>query len=143
MLRANDESVSFDVAWTELAVKANLPSKDYLEATGPAPTTRDDRRRFVRFRCRGRAILERGADRIAAYVADASRGGMGIISPIQLFPMERVHITTPGVKMPLVVVWCRKLAEGCYQCGCKFQQADRGLKRDAAAGSGTTQANIR
>jgi hypothetical protein len=122
VLCANDASVSFDDAWTELAVRANLPSKDYLEANGPAPAIPDDRRRFVRFRCRGRAILQRGADRMAAYTADLSRAGIGIISPVQLFPRQAVHIATSGQTFHLVVVWCLKLGKDCYQCGCQFEQ---------------------
>lgn len=121
MLCTNDESVKFEDAWMQLAVRANLPSKDYLDVTGPAAATPEDRRRFVRFRCRGRAILERGPDRLAAYTADISRSGLGIISPAQLFPRERVQVTTFRQKLSLVVVWCLKLGEDCYQCGCQFK----------------------
>lgn len=122
MLRTNNESLAFDESWSELPVRASVPSEDYLEVSGPAPAHPDDRRRFARFRCRGRAILERGSDRLAAYTADISRSGMGIISPVQLLPRESVEVTTSRQKLPLLVVWCLRLGNNSYQCGCLFQQ---------------------
>jgi PilZ domain len=116
----NHDSVTFDEAWTQLPVRAAVPSKDYLEVTGPAPAHPNERRRFVRFRCRGRAILEKDAQSMAAYTADISRSGMGIISPVQLFPHERVQVTTVRQKLPMIVIWCLRLGKDCYQCGCRF-----------------------
>lgn len=120
MLCTDHDPVTFDEVWTQIPLRAAVPSKDYLEVTGPAPAHPNERRRFVRFRCRGRAILQKDAQFMAAYTADISRSGMGILSPIQLFPNERVQVSTVRQKLSCVVVWCLRLGKDCYQCGCRF-----------------------
>lgn len=120
--RIKGDSLTFDQEWMQLPVRAAVPSQDYLEVTGPAPTPHDDRRRSARYRCRGRAILQRESERFAGYTADVSPTGMGIISPVQLLPKEHVEITTFRQKVPLIVIWCRRLGKDCYQCGCQFEE---------------------
>lgn len=121
MLRTHDEALTLDELWSQLPCRAGIPSQNYLDVRGPAPAHPNERRRFVRFRYRGRAIVERDGNRMAGYTVDVSRSGMGIISPVQLFPSECVQVTTVRQNFSLTVVWCVRLGQDCYQCGCKFQ----------------------
>lgn len=127
MLDQELDAMTFDERWERLPVKAPDPNAGGQEASGDSAHA-FEKRKFVRLRCQGRAILDRQAERLAVYVVDLSRSGIGILSPVQLFPSELVQLTTPDRRLPLCVVRCVRLGPDCFHCGCRFQrQGERAM----------------
>jgi hypothetical protein len=115
----------------ETALPAMIESaEDFFAKAGPLPSAYDEARRFPRFYYRSCAEATiyalRGdakADRVRCTVVtrDLSRGGMGILCPQELFPGQRLDIVLNGDQQrTLEVMWCRRLADRSYACGCKF-----------------------
>ena len=70
---------------------------------------------------RGKAVLKRDEARLGVYTKDLSRQGLCFLSPVQLFPLERVTIEMPNeAEYHLELTRCRRIAESCYECGTKF-----------------------
>jgi hypothetical protein len=114
---------AFDEAWERLPVRAPNPIEGDIDASRDSLEPYE-KRKFVRLRCQGRAILNRRDEHLAVYVVDVSRSGIGLISPVQLFPSEFVGLTTPDRQLSLRVVRCIRLGPGCFHCGCKFQRRE-------------------
>jgi hypothetical protein len=123
MLDQDHDVKVFDQAWERLPVRAPDPIGGDFDGSHEPPQS-FEKRKFVRLRCQGRAILERELEHLAVYVVDLSRTGIGIISPVQLFPSELVELATPDRRLPLRVVRCIRLGPDCYHCGCRFQRRE-------------------
>ena len=104
-----------------------------FELQGPAPTFPGCKRRFPRFRCRGkenRVALEHrqslpGLPRanawLAAYLTDIGRGGVGLLHSEPLYPRERLRILLrDGSLRQIEIVRCHRVAERCYCIGARF-----------------------
>ncbi len=109
--------------WDTIESKASLPTtpEEFFGKSGLKAL--EEHRAFVRHYLRCQGILRRKRDREthAIYMKDCSRVGMGLISPVQLFPRERIQILmNPQRNYKLEVIRCRRLRENCYECGTIF-----------------------
>ncbi|MEM9353341.1 MAG: PilZ domain-containing protein [Planctomycetota bacterium] len=124
-LAAQPESVTKD-QWSLLTVRADLPCSpdEYFDQSGPLKTVNDTRRRFHRIFLRSVAVIWNGETALAGYARDVSRMGVGIYSPVQLFPGDIIHLGLPG-KPPisLEITRCIRRRERCYECGSVFRTA--------------------
>jgi hypothetical protein len=123
MLDISDEQCLIKLAWEKAEQKASLPSelKDFFEQHGAMPVRPGCRRAYHRFYLRGKAILQRSDIHLGVYTADASRQGICFLSPVQLLPKERCRIRLPKTKeFKIEIVRCRRICDGCYECGAMF-----------------------
>ncbi|MEX2316456.1 MAG: PilZ domain-containing protein [Pirellulales bacterium] len=123
MLDRGDATSVIDDAWDAVEQKTRLPEQleAFLASRGPTPLHFDSRRAFHRFFMRNKAILERRESRFAVYTKDISRQGIGILTPVQLLPKERVQLRLAnGTDYSLEIARCRRVDVGCYECGTRF-----------------------
>jgi hypothetical protein len=107
--------------WRSTDSQAALPTnpEEFFGKAGPKQA--DQQRAYERHYLRCQAILRRECETHAIYMKDCSRTGMGIISPVQLFPRQRVQLwMSPQRSYSLEVVRCRRLGTNCYECGTIF-----------------------
>jgi hypothetical protein len=131
---APEQLSNFHAEWSSLPVRARARADGRMPAGATLGSS--EQRKFSRFRCNGQAILQRQTDRLAALVVDISRSGVGIISPVQLFPCELVLLTTPQGRFPARVVSCVRLDAACYRCGCRFQRRTNDAEASPASSVG-------
>ncbi len=123
MLDCSDEPCVIELFWENAVHKTRLPEKftDFFERHGTVRAREGCRRAYLRFYLRGQAIVNRKEDRLGVLTTDASRQGIGFLSPIQLLPKERCRIQLPKTKgFQIEVVRCRRIDERCYECGATF-----------------------
>jgi len=143
-LDCGDAAKLIDDQWTAAELTTCLPEdfEAFRAARGATPLQFNTRRNYRRFFLRSKAILTRREARLGVYTKDVSRKGIGILSPIQLFPKERIQLQLPsGAKYGLEVVRCRRVAANCYECGTQFTlQPENGVlaSADGRNGDGDT-----
>lgn len=123
MLDSSNEPCVVELAWEKAAHKACLPKKftDFFERHGAVRAREGCRRAYLRFYLRGQAVVDRQGDQLGVFTTDASRQGIGFLSPVQLLPKERCRIQLPKTKgFQIEVVRCRRIDEHCYECGATF-----------------------
>lgn len=121
MLELSDATEISDL-WESLPSKAILPTTpdEFFGKSGPTQTAHT-KRAYERHYLRCQAIMERKLETHACYMRDCSRIGMGLISPVQLFPREHVWLRLKDNRCyTLEVIRCRRLSENCYECGTIF-----------------------
>ncbi|NOZ40159.1 MAG: hypothetical protein GXP24_08030 [Planctomycetes bacterium] len=107
--------------WDKIESKASLPTtpEEFFGKSGLKAL--EEHRAFVRHYLRCQGILQRERETHAIYMKDCSRVGMGLISPVQLFPRERIQIwMKPQRNYTLEVIRCRRIRVNCYECGTIF-----------------------
>jgi hypothetical protein len=115
----------------KLECHVQVPDKwdDFYDRRGPMPATSEDRRRFARLHCPGRAVLqmettlpaiERGQQVHCVLTKDISRGGLSFLHTEQLFPEERIKLWLPIGKHDALIVRCQRRNENCYEIGAVF-----------------------
>ena len=107
--------------WENLPSQAELPvpAEEFFSKSGQKRFV--EQREFDRHYLRCQAIMRLGFDQHAIYIKDCSRAGMGLISPVQLFPREQVQIwMSPQRSYSLEVTRCRRIRADCYECGTIF-----------------------
>jgi hypothetical protein len=112
-----------DFEWGAVELKAHLPErlKQYFEPRGALPIHPDSRRAYSRFYLRSKAIVLRQDAVLGVYTVDASRKGIRFLSPVQLYPKERVRISLPKTKdFQIEIARCRRIEDFCYECGATF-----------------------
>jgi hypothetical protein len=109
--------------WESLTSRTELPctAEAYFLPSGAAAPHGDCGRQYRRFQFREKGVMARDGRYHAIYLKDASKKGMGFLSPVQVFPAERVQLllAEPGL-IDLEVRRCRRLRANCYECGCIF-----------------------
>ena len=123
MLELSPNQNLVDLAWDEVEKKTRLPENmaDFFEQLGLMPHHSGCRRAHQRFFIRGKAILRWQDTHYGVYSADASRGGVRFLSPVELPIHERVRIRLPNTKeFQIEIVRCHRLDECCYDCGAVF-----------------------
>jgi hypothetical protein len=123
MLDIGHERNVIEDSWELVEREVRLPvgEADFLAVKGPAPRHVHTKRRFHRFYFRGKAILYHQDSMLGAYSKDVSREGIGLLSPVQLFPKVRVQLRVTGNQLlNLEIARCRRVGENCYECGAKF-----------------------
>lgn len=109
--------------WTTLESQAVLvvPREEFFAPVGPKPEKKGCHRNYERHFMRCKAILQQECEKHAIYIKDCSRTGMGIISPVQLFPKQRVQVWIDEQRSyQLEIARCRKRGPNCYECGTVF-----------------------
>ena len=120
MLDLGDATKVSDL-WQNMDSQAALPAtpEDFFGKAGPKRS--DEQRAYERHYLRCQAILRRECETHAIYMKDCSRTGMGLISPVQLFPRERVQLwMSQQSSYSLEVTRCRRIRPKCYECGTIF-----------------------
>ncbi len=123
MLDCRNEPCVIELHWDSATHQARLPEKftDFFERHGTVRAREGCRRAYLRFYLRGQAIVDRRGDQLGVFTTDASRQGIGFLSPVQLLPKERCRIQLPKTKgFQIEVVRCRRIDERCYECGATF-----------------------
>jgi hypothetical protein len=123
MLGLSDEQNVIAITWDKVEKKTHLPEelRDFFDRVGPMPPQHNCRRAYQRFYIRGKAILHHKDAPLGVYTVDASRQGLCFLSPVQIFPKERCRIRLPNTKeFQIQIVRCRRVDEGCYECGAMF-----------------------
>jgi hypothetical protein len=117
------DATTLAARWEGASVRAVLVEAegDFLTKTGIEASPHAYPRSYDRYYYRTKALLTRDGTTLAVYVKDISRMGIGLISPVQLFPCDRVElIVSEQRRYTLDVVRCRRLAANCYCCGATF-----------------------
>ena len=111
--------------WDDLESKAVLPTspEEFFDKSGPKSATKplNEQRDFERHYLRCQAIIRYEGQSHAVYMKDCSRAGMGLVSPVQLFPRESIQLwMNPQRSYSLEVIRCRRIRANCYECGTIF-----------------------
>lgn len=113
----------------KLECKVKLPDNledNFFDGQGEVHDGYDERRRFVRRKCRTKGILEldqtlpqieRSKKTHAVITSDISRGGFGFYHFEQLFPGERAKLWLPTQRFAVVIARCTRIGENCYLIG--------------------------
>jgi hypothetical protein len=112
-----------DQLWNSVPSRTELPADEdeYLDAYGPAGAMGESRRQYLRIQFRETALLVRGDQCHAIYTKDASPKGVALLTPVQIFPQERIKLVLRDhPTMELELRRCRRLASNCYECGTVF-----------------------
>ena len=123
MLERGHEQKMIDDLWECATAKVQLPapmSKDFFARRGAMPLWQENKRAYHRYYMRGKALLKRGNAVLGSYTKDVSRQGVGFLSPVQLMPKERVKLHLPTAELSLEVARCRRVDQGCFDCGARF-----------------------
>lgn len=123
MLDISIQTTLMDRFWKATPSKAELPTDqdEFFSRRGPTTACPMSDRGFQRYYFRGKAILQLGDVCHAVYTNDVSRTGIGLYSPVQLFPCDKVTLVLPTRdEVVLQVTRCRRVADRCYDCGSVF-----------------------
>jgi hypothetical protein len=123
MLELDNGQILMDDLWETTIAKVQLSAsvgKDFFTMRGPTPVFYDNQRSYHRHFMRGKAVLKRGKSMLGAYTKDVSRQGVGFLSPLQLLPKEFVRLHLPTAELSLEVTRCRRVDQGCFDCGARF-----------------------
>jgi hypothetical protein len=115
--------------WTATKAQAALTSApdEFFAPAGPVARQFVTRRSYHRFYYRRQAILSIGKTLLGVYTTDVSQLGIGLVTPEQLFPLDRATLLIPGPKKTAIEIsCCHRLESGCYLCGAKFIDASTG-----------------
>ena len=109
--------------WDRADLKAALPAPpdEFFALSGTMPENKSSHRAYKRYYLRRKALVSCRDETLAVYLLDCSRMGMGLISPVQLFPCQQIKVYL-GNRMHyrLEIRRCRRVAENCYECGTIF-----------------------
>lgn len=114
-----------DEAFGPIVLHAELPCppEEFFGLSGAVLLYGDSRRQYHRFYLREHVAMVRRGEAYGIYIKDASRKGIGFLSPIQLFPRDLVIAALPEFgALKLSVRRCRRLAPQCYDCGSIFAE---------------------
>lgn len=109
--------------WDATESTAILPTsaEEFFAATGPVRERTNSRRAHERHHLRCRAIVKCDCLAHAVYLQDCSRMGIGLLSPVQLFPRQRIQLWMDDQRSyQLEIARCRRLGPKCYECGTVF-----------------------
>ncbi len=116
------EALAHDWDLTEL--QAVLPPnelEEFCEPVGMMTRQSNCRRAFPRFFVRGKAILRYEGRMLGIYSADASRGGVRFLAPIDLTLGCRATIRVPNTKeFQIEIVRSTRINDNCFDCGAVF-----------------------
>jgi hypothetical protein len=67
-------------------------------------------------------FCNRSADPVGIYSRDFSRQGVGLLSPFEIYPEERIRIALPAFWVEVLVVRARRITSKCYEIGTELIQ---------------------
>lgn len=118
-----DQSLMADV-WEAVEARVQLPvalRSSFFDKSGPMPTHHENNRSYHRYFMRAKAVLKRGDAKLGIYTKDVSRQGIGLLSPVQLMPLDAVELILPdGSQLNLKIARCRRIDRECFECGARF-----------------------
>lgn len=124
MLDLSVSTVITDEAWSTLDRRAVMPKVRDEEDPMGSVSKHDPRRKRRRISLPGRGLLVHGNPLVGeslisgVYTVDFSADGLGLYSPMQLLPKERVTLILPNCDpLKLSAMRCRKIEASCYRCG--------------------------
>jgi hypothetical protein len=135
MLDCHAETVPTVDQVGQLSCSAKLPAawQSDFELQGMASSFPGCKRRFPRFRCRGKnnlvalehrqtlPSLPRAHAWFALYLVDIGRGGVGLLHGEPLYPKERSRVVLlNGSLRQIEIVRCERVAERCFKIGARF-----------------------
>ena len=123
MLEVGNGQELMNDLWDATAAKVQLTEplrKCFFSVKGPTPVFYDNKRTYHRYFMRGKAVLKRGKTMFGTYTKDVSRQGVGFLCPVQLLPKELVKLRLPTTELSLEVARCRRVDQGCFDCGARF-----------------------
>ena len=113
-----------DQIWKSIPSRAELSAGDegsYFAPVGFVSPSVGSRRNYVRLHMRERGLVVRGEHYHAVYTKDASPKGIAFLSPVQIFPAERIRLLLNRYQpIDLELRRCRRLGPKCYECGTVF-----------------------
>jgi hypothetical protein len=101
----------------------------FFEESGVLPSLPNDMRRSQRRAVRTFGLLRidgtipaitRSSALFGIYTKDFSKNAVGLISPIQLYPGERLRLILPTCWLSLEVIRCRRHNSTCYEVGAQL-----------------------
>lgn len=118
------ESVKWDIElprdWT-----------DYFDHRGETSSFNGDVRSNKRMMVRTYGLMwteeslsfcHRSAEPIGIYTRDFSRQGVGLLTPFQIYPEERIRVVLPAFWVELSIVRARRITNKCYEVGAELLQ---------------------
>jgi hypothetical protein len=123
MLAVSAEQDLIAETWEAADRTVQLPESmaRFADKHGPMPLYHENKRGYHRHYMRGKAIVKRGETTLATYTKDISRQGIGLLSPVQLLPLERVELLlVSGSNLHVEVTRCRRIDKNCFDCGARF-----------------------
>jgi len=122
MLGVSDAS-KLTKLWADTTLQTVLPVSpvEFFALTGPMLTRRDCERAYERQYLRRKAVVKQDGESLGVYLQDCSRMGIGLLSPIQFFPCERIQVCMDNRRIyELEIRRCQRLGNRCYECGTIF-----------------------
>lgn len=132
MLDLSDAPQLSERTWLTLPERAKLPCslRAYMAGGGEDRVRAASRRRYQRASLRSIAIGMTGDDALALYMKDVSRMGVGFYAPKNLLPQTLLKVWLPtGRMLSVKLTRCRRLGEGCFECGAAFDFGADGKSR--------------
>jgi hypothetical protein len=110
--------------WKSIGSRTKLPcdAEEYFAPVGIAGTAGESRRQYLRVFMRQPAVFFRGEQCHAIYTKDASPKGIALLTPVQIFPTERIKLVMGKGAVELDLKRCRRVSEDCYECGTVFAE---------------------
>ena len=106
---------------TESKTVLAVSEEDFFSARGELTECTTSRRAHERHFLRSPAIIKCGHQTHAVYLKDVSRTGIGLLSPVQLFPRQQfLMLLTEQIRYRLQTIRCRRVGPKCYECGTVF-----------------------
>ena len=98
----------------------------YFQERGEVPCYADDERNNQRLKVRAHGLMHfdvslpfrpRGSGPVGVYTRDFSRHGCGLLTPVELYPLEKIRIALPTFWVQLEVVRARRITSKCFEIG--------------------------
>ena len=115
MIQSVDWDIELPIEWAT-----------YFQERGEVPCYSDDERINQRLKVRAHGLMHfegslrfrpRPIEPIGVYTRDFSRHGCGLLTPMELFPTEKIRIALPTFWVQLEVVRARLITRKCFEIG--------------------------
>ena len=124
MLALSPDRDLIDELWKDASSVAVLPAclrQQFFSKSGPLPVYHENKRTFHRHYLRRKAILKYRNAMYGIFTKDISRQGIGLLSPVQLLPMEQVSLLlSRDSSLQLEIARCRRIEKDCFDIGARF-----------------------
>lgn len=129
----NDYSSRFGELIESIVWDIELPRDwaDYFDQQGETQSFKGDVRTNKRMMIRTYGMMwfekalpfcDRSTKPVGVYTRDFSRHGVGLLSPFEIYPEERIRVALPAFWVQLNVVRARRITGKCYEIGTELIQ---------------------
>jgi PilZ domain len=134
MLALSPDCNLIDELWKDAVSVAVLPASmrpQFFAKTGHLPVYHENQRAFHRHYLRRKAILKWREKMFGVFTKDISRQGIGLLSPVQLLPLEYVTLLLSSESsLQLKIARCRRIEKDCFDIGARFSAPENLTKSD-------------